>query len=359
MPEQTDHESMMPAGQQLADVLSEFARTMLTDFPIQTILDHLVERIVDILPISSAGVTLISPGTEPQYIAATNVDALRYEQLQTELGEGPCLLAYETGAAVTVPDLNSEERFPIFGPRARRAGLAAVFTFPLRYGDHRLGALDLYRQLPGPLSPRALTAAQTLADVVTAYLLNARARKDLQDSSDRSRQAAIHDSLTGLPNRVLMFERMEDAFARSRRSGKSTVAIFVDLDRFKSINDTYGHRVGDELLVAVARRVTGLIGPGNTLARPSGDEFVAICEDLDSPDQATEIGTRLAAGLAPPFLLSEVEITITASIGIAYADHSEYADFSPKQLIHEADMAMYRAKREGRHRRIFQTAISP
>ena len=74
-----DDESLLPDGQQLADVLSEFARTMLTDFPIQAILDHLVERIVDILPISSAGVTLISPGTEPQYIAATNADALRYE----------------------------------------------------------------------------------------------------------------------------------------------------------------------------------------------------------------------------------------------------------------------------------------
>ena len=115
-----DDESLLPDGQQLADVLSEFARTMLTDFPIQTILDHLVERIVDILPISSAGVTLIAPGAEPQYIAATDADALRYERLQTELGEGPCLLAYHTGEAVTVPDLRTETRFPIFGPQAVR-----------------------------------------------------------------------------------------------------------------------------------------------------------------------------------------------------------------------------------------------
>jgi diguanylate cyclase (GGDEF)-like protein len=350
-----DDESLLPDGQQLADVLSEFARTMLTDFPIQTILDHLVERIVDILPISSAGVTLIAPGTEPQYIAATDADALRYERLQTELGEGPCLLAYHTGEAVTVPDLRTETRFPTFGPQAVSAGLSAVFTFPLSHGDHRLGALDLYRQHPGPLFPKAMSAAQTLADVVTAYLLNARSREDLQDSSDRSRAASLHDSLTGLPNRVLMLERIEEAFARSRRSGRSTAALFVDLDQFKSINDTYGHRVGDQLLVAVGRRVAALIRPGDTLARLSGDEFVAICDDLDSPDQAAAIGARLEAGLAPPFLLSGVEIAMTASIGIAYVNHSEHTRYSPKQLVHEADMAMYQAKREGGHRRIFQT----
>ena len=149
-----------------------------------------------------------------------------------------------------------------------------------------------------------MSAAQTLADVVTAYLLNARAREDLQDSSDRSREAALHDSLTGLPNRVLMLERMEDAFARSRRSGKSTVALFVDLDQFKSINDTYGHRVGDELLVAVARRVAALIRPGDTLARLSGDEFVAICDDLDSPRPGR--GHRCQAGSRPGAALPAV-----------------------------------------------------
>src|SRR6185369_11654482 len=105
----------------------------------------------------------------------------------------------------------------------------------------------------------------------------------------------------------------------------------------------------------VARRVAALIRPGDTLARLSGDEFVAICDDLDSPDQATAIGARLEAALAPPFRLSGVDIAITASIGIAYADHLEHADYTPKQLVNEADMAMYQAKREGGHRRIFQT----
>src|SRR5580658_10970112 len=104
---------------------------MVTDYPIQGILDHLVKRIVDIMPITAAGVTLISPGVEPRYIAASNGAALQYEKLQTELGEGPCLAAYESGEAISVPDLASETRFSRFVDRATEVGLAAVFAFPL------------------------------------------------------------------------------------------------------------------------------------------------------------------------------------------------------------------------------------
>src|SRR5437763_537541 len=103
---------MMASEQQLSDVLSEFARTMLTDFPIQAILDHLVERIVDVLPITATVVTLISLGADPRYVAASDESALRFEELQTELGQGPCLLAYQTGNAVAVADLRDESRFP-------------------------------------------------------------------------------------------------------------------------------------------------------------------------------------------------------------------------------------------------------
>jgi GAF domain-containing protein len=143
--------------EELADVLSEFARTMVTDFPIERILDHLVERIVDVMPITGAGVTLISDTLDPQYVAASNASALRYEQLQSELGEGPCLAAYHTGEAVSVQDLNDESRFPGFTPRALAAGLAAVFTFPLRHDDVLLGALDLYRDTAGPLTTDSMS----------------------------------------------------------------------------------------------------------------------------------------------------------------------------------------------------------
>src|SRR6202522_1362633 len=131
---------------------------MVTDFPIQGILERLVGRIVDILPITAAGVTLISPITDPRYVAASDEAALRYEQLQTELGEGPCLAACRTGKAVSVADLAADDRFKVFGPRAVEAGLGAVFTFPLRQGDKRLGALDLYRSTPGGLGDHDIAA---------------------------------------------------------------------------------------------------------------------------------------------------------------------------------------------------------
>ena len=95
----------MAHEQQLSDVLSEFARTMLTDFPLQATRDHLVVRIVEVMPVDAAGVTLISPGSEPRYVAASDGSALRFEELQTEVGEGPCLAACESGRAIAVPDL--------------------------------------------------------------------------------------------------------------------------------------------------------------------------------------------------------------------------------------------------------------
>jgi signal transduction histidine kinase len=174
----------------LSDVLSEFARTLATDFPIQGILDHLVHRIVDVLPVDAAGVTLISPGSEPRFVAASDERALEYENLQSELAQGPCLAAYRTDGPISIPDLAEDHRFPLFAEHALEAGLVAVFSFPLRDGDRGLGALDLYRDSAGPLDEPAMAAAQTLADVATAYLLNAQARADLEAVSATERAAS-------------------------------------------------------------------------------------------------------------------------------------------------------------------------
>jgi diguanylate cyclase (GGDEF)-like protein len=192
-------------------------------------------------------------------------------------------------------------------------------------------------------------AAQTLADVATAYLINAQARADLQDASAQSRETALHDALTGLPNRILLLERLEHAFLRSRRSGLVSAVFFVDLDGFKTVNDSFGHRVGDELLVAVAGRLGELLRPADTLARVSGDEFVIVCEDLARPEQAGAIVSRLEEAFVSQFVVSGIEVDVTASVGIAFTGS---ASDSPDDVLHAADTAMCQAKRAGGGRHV-------
>ncbi len=328
----------------LSSVLSEFARTMLTDFPIQAILDHLVQRIVYVLPITGAGVTLITPSLRPEYAAASDTSAFYFEELQSELCEGPCLSAYQSVSPVLVPDLLHDPRFPVFGPKALRIGLAAVFAFPLRRGSQSLGALDLYRDVPGGLSTTDLRAAQTLADVTAAYLVNAQARADLQEASDRSHQRSVHDALTGLPNRVLLIERIEHAIVRSGRSRKLVAALLVDLDHFEEINDRHGHRVGDELLMAVAERLVGLLRPGDTVARLAGDQFVILCEELDWEKQVAAIASRVVDAMSEPFVLGEARVTVAGSVGIAFACQTNH---DPERLLHAAGIAMREVKCSG------------
>jgi predicted signal transduction protein with EAL and GGDEF domain len=274
-----------------------------------------VLSIVDVLPVTGAGVTLISAGKAPRYVAASNDEALRFEQLQTALGEGPCQLAFSSGEPVIIPDLAAEVRFPAFRKAALADGLAAAFTFPLRAVDSRLGALDLYRDTTGPLNAAQLSAAQSLADVAAAYLVNARSRDELRAAAEQFRNIALHDPLTGLPNQVLLAQRLAHAAQRGRRSKTNAALMFADLDRFKDVNDTYGHHVGDQLLVAVAARLSTVVRPGDTLARLFGDEFVILCEDITS--------------------VTDVEVLAFAGPGV---DISE-------RLIDQADRAMYEAKR--------------
>ncbi|MEP7089746.1 MAG: GGDEF domain-containing protein [Nocardioidaceae bacterium] len=327
----------------LSSVLSEFAFTLATDFSIGSILDHLVHQIVGILPVTAAGVTLIDPAQEPHQVAASDPAALRFERLQSRLEEGPCILAYTTGEAVSSPDLRREERFPRFAPAAVDAGLVAVFTFPMNHGETRLGALDLYRDEPGSLSPAATDAAQTLADVAAAYILNARARQAAVSSSEQMLHMATHDSLTGLPNRTLLLQRIEHAGRRGERTHAPAAVLFIDLDRFKRVNDTYGHEAGDKLLRAVGERLSKVVRPGDTLARVYGDEFVLLCESLNDHNDVDVIADRVRLSFVAPFEIDDVEVTVSASVGVAYAAPG---DEISQAMVSQADRAMYDVKRE-------------
>jgi len=155
---------------------------------------------------------------------------------------------------------------------------------------------------------------------------------------------AVHDALTGLPNRHLFMQRLGESLFRFNQGGGQFAVLFLDLDRFKVVNDSLGHHVGDELLVAVARRLQESVRAGDTVARFGGDEFAVLLRDLEETADATLIATRLADAVAAPVNLSGYEVFTSVSIGIALASNGYER---PEYLLRGADMAMYQAKGSG------------
>jgi diguanylate cyclase (GGDEF)-like protein/PAS domain S-box-containing protein len=158
---------------------------------------------------------------------------------------------------------------------------------------------------------------------------------------------AFHDPLTGLPNRALFMDRLEHALTRVNRRGSKVAVLFTDLDNFKVINDSLGHKAGDQLLISVAERLQAGLRPEDTAARLGGDEFTILVEDIASVGEVVQIAERIANILQPPFALEEQEVFATLSIGIALNSASQE---QPADLLRHADLAMYRAKNKGKAR---------
>ncbi|HEV7605273.1 MAG TPA: EAL domain-containing protein [Candidatus Limnocylindrales bacterium] len=175
---------------------------------------------------------------------------------------------------------------------------------------------------------------------------------DLKRLEEELAHQALHDSLTGMPNRALFRDRLDHALHRAHRPvasplGSRTGVLFIDLDDFKLINDTLGHRIGDALLVAVGTRIASALRPGDTAARLGGDEFTILLENLEDASEARLIADRILAALAPPFHLEGHDVVIGASIGIVLGD---MATDDPDDLLRSADTALYEAKGAGKGR---------
>ncbi|MDP3137838.1 MAG: diguanylate cyclase, partial [Burkholderiaceae bacterium] len=173
----------------------------------------------------------------------------------------------------------------------------------------------------------------------------------LRDITERKRaeedltRRATHDTLTGLPNRALIRERLTHALQHSRRSGMNLALLFVDLDGFKLINDTHGHEAGDELLKTVASRLIEQVRPGDTVARLAGDEFVVLCEQVEQPISMSVLAARINDVLRQPVVFQGADLFVTGSIGVAIGNGSTH---SADDLLRYADTAMYAAKESGR-----------
>jgi diguanylate cyclase len=174
----------------------------------------------------------------------------------------------------------------------------------------------------------------------------ARMADSLQFANEQLRNLALNDRLTGLPNRTLLEDRMAQALARAQRSKESFALMFVDLDNFKPVNDTHGHRIGDDLLKAVAKRLTGSVRKSDTVARTGGDEFVIVLHELQGTPDAAMVGRKILDELTRPFFIEGRELAISCSIGISvYPENGK----TVAMLLANADTAMYHAKRGGRN----------
>jgi len=190
-------------------------------------------------------------------------------------------------------------------------------------------------------TPELLKANENL--VLASLDAQAQARKATEDLAKISRHAE-HDALTGLPNRQMLMDRFAQSIARSRRSSARLALLFVDLNRFKQINDTLGHAVGDGALQLAAHRMTAAVRESDTVSRFGGDEFLILLDDVAHPREAQQIADKVLHTLRQPARLGEHDLALDACVGISfYPEHGSDA----KMLIHRADSAMYRAKRQG------------
>ena len=200
-------------------------------------------------------------------------------------------------------------------------------------------------------------SAQKAQDREIDRLSRAQAERmaDLQDAQAALTKQATHDALTGLPNRALLVDRIDQALSHSKRSGRCTAVFFVDLDRFKQVNDSRGHAAGDTVLRRVATQLESILRPMDTVARIGGDEFVVLAPDVESHLHAVDIGTRIVAELCrPPDRIEDGE-AVAASVGVAVSIGGRG---TAESLLNESDKAMYRAKSlGGRRAEVFDAAL--
>ncbi|CAN5747976.1 hypothetical protein BH20ACT6_BH20ACT6_07830 [soil metagenome] len=335
----------------LVEAMAAVSRVATEDFVPDELLRRLCEVAATTLDADGAGV-MAADGTRARFVHADGPLLLRVEMLQGLLRQGPCADAIKTMEPVVVADLQAEDRWPQFIAAALTDGLRALVALPLISRGSVWGTLHLYRRQPGPWSGEELAATAMLADLAVSYLVMA-ADRDAARAAERALvHRSSHDQLTGLPNRGLFFDRLEHALAGAHRRGEEVVVLFIDLDRFKRINDTLGHAAGDAVLTEVAARMSGTLREGDTLARLAGDEFVLLCENVardpaSMVDATTRsVSRRLQQVLAPPITYEGTELAISASVGVAVAGGRRSAE----ELLREADSAMYAAKASGRAR---------
>lgn len=239
--------------------------------------------------------------------------------------------------------------------------LASYIPIQRHKGAKVEGVLELYKDVTPLIDEIAASQRQVISGIsgtllglfLILFLIIRRADNIIsefsnqqQKTTEKMRYHAFHDDLTGLPNRFLFIDRLEHAIISAEREDRLVGLMFIDLDRFKQINDSLGHEMGDQLLFQVAQRLRDSIRPGDTVARIAGDEFTVLLEGLKTIERVVTIAQRIITVFAKPFTLDEHEVNITCSIGIAMYP---FQDDDAQSLVKKADTAMYFAKQRGKN----------
>ena len=260
-------------------------------------------------------------------------------------GQGPTGRAFRQGVPVVCNDFLDDSNTQVWRQMAGELGIRAGAAFPLRRNDQVVGCLSAYASERDFFDADFTKLLTQLAGEVSFALDLFEREGQRKSAEDRIRYLATHDALTSLPNRALLLDRLGQAIHGAQRKQHCVGVLFVDLDDFKTINDSQGHGVGDQLLQAVTQRLGKVIRQEDTLARQGGDEFILVLPDLPDPTAAGWVAEHLLQGLRTPFVLDHQVLHISASIGISICPVDAT---DPPTLIRYADSAMYQAKAAGR-----------
>ncbi|MEA2141987.1 MAG: hypothetical protein QOI64_417 [Solirubrobacteraceae bacterium] len=325
--------------------IAKLQETMSHKTPLQEVLDAIVGGAGDLLGEDMVALRLVDANDAAQTITVAwrgLPDEAIAAGKRTPVAQGIGGRAIVEGRLVVAADYAAEE-YPMPTPIAGQ--IRSAIAVPVHEHGTVAGSLTVASGDP------ARSFAGHECELLLAYARQASLALAAARTVDTMRHA-FNDSLTGLANRALFLDRLEQALVRAQRARRSVTVLYLDVDRFKLVNDSLGHVAGDALLVAVADRIKRAVRGAETVARLGGDEFAVLLEDVDSEDAAVRVADRIGAALEAPLEAGEREVTVTASIGIASGDGS--AD----ELVRDADVAMYRAKAAGKGRyQVFEPSM--
>jgi diguanylate cyclase (GGDEF)-like protein len=332
--------------QRVLEAMARIQRAISRREPLQGVLEAIVGAAGELLGDDAPALLLVDPD-DPGWM--TVAASRGYEPATVEanrrrrVGQGVAGRAISEGRLIVAEDyLRSGDAMGGLVAHGVQAAMAA----PVHEDGRVIGSLILSSFRPGRVFARAeQDMLVSFAEHASLALTDAR-------RVDTMLHQALHDALTGLPNRALFTDRIQHALTQGRRRGTTCGVIFLDLDRFKTVNDSLGHAAGDELLVTVARRIDESLRSADTAARLGGDEFAILLEDLSGVQEAVLVAERLTEALHAPVVVQGREVLVCASVGIAVGN------VGSSELLRQADVAMYRAKAEGKGRyRVFEESM--